>query len=70
MQPVDDKAELSSAIIEDTLAALPVPPHAVSHVQGPILEVHQVCRVTCTVPSYAALLSPAAWFLLVNDGSL
>jgi hypothetical protein len=42
VQPVADKAELSSAIITDTLAALPVPPETVSHVQGPILEVHQV----------------------------
>lgn len=44
MQPVADKAELSSAIITDTLAALPVPPQTVSHVKGPILEVHQVSR--------------------------
>lgn len=42
LQPVADKAQLSSAIITDTLAALPVSPQAVSHVQGPILEVHQV----------------------------
>jgi hypothetical protein len=52
MQPVADKAELSSAIITDTLAALPVPPQTVSHVQGPILEVHQVSRqqglIACT----------------------
>lgn len=42
LQPVADKAQLSSAIVTDTLAALPVSPQAISHVQGPILEVHQV----------------------------
>jgi len=43
LQPVADKAELSTAIISDTVAALPVAPQSVSHVQGPVLEVHQVC---------------------------
>eukprot|EP00879_Flechtneria_rotunda_P003725 GHRR01003963.1.p1 GENE.GHRR01003963.1~~GHRR01003963.1.p1 ORF type:complete len:855 (+),score=369.40 GHRR01003963.1:504-3068(+) len=36
-----DKAQLSHAIIADTIAALPVPPSEVTNVRGPVLEIHR-----------------------------
>jgi hypothetical protein len=42
LQPLADRAQLSRAIITDTLAALPVPPERVSNVQEPVVLMHQV----------------------------
>jgi hypothetical protein len=42
LQPLADRAQLSRAIITDTLAALPVPPERVSNVQQPVVLMHQV----------------------------
>jgi hypothetical protein len=47
-QPVADQAQLSTALIEDTVATFPVAPDAVSNVHGPVLEVHQVSAAAGT----------------------
>ncbi|WIA13711.1 hypothetical protein OEZ85_007264 [Tetradesmus obliquus] len=40
--PLAARAQLSRAIITDTLQALPVPPERVSNVQEPVVLMHQV----------------------------
>jgi hypothetical protein len=54
LQPLADRAQLSRAIITDTLAALPVPPERVSNVQEPVVLMHQV-RLRCALHTVCAV---------------
>jgi hypothetical protein len=49
LQPGEDRAALSLALIEDTLSAMPVPPQAVSHLQGPSLQMRYVSHLPAWV---------------------